>query len=117
MWYVIWIIGCPSCMGVVAVYAYNTEFVSIKREVKNGMVSPLSYLLTNTLLTIPVMFVFALFGTGIGAYAMINFNGDRFGQVMLLYALQMFAYESLAQLLSVAMDNPLMGMLSFMVRD
>ncbi|KAJ1427845.1 ABC-2 type transporter-domain-containing protein [Ochromonadaceae sp. CCMP2298] len=113
-WYVIWIIGCPSCMGVVAVYAYNAEFVAIKREVRNGMVSPVSYLLTNTLLTIPVVFIFALFGIAIGAYGMLAFNGERFGQVLLIYALQMFAYESIAQLFAVATDNFLLGMMNFM---
>ncbi|KAJ1387120.1 hypothetical protein B484DRAFT_459884 [Ochromonadaceae sp. CCMP2298] len=112
-WYAAWILGAPSCMGVVAVYAYNIEFVAIKREVKNGMLSPLSYLLTNSLLTIPFMFIFGIFGISIGAYGMIAFNGERFGQVLLIYALQMFAYESIAQLFAVATDSFLLGMMNF----
>mmetsp|Transcript_10000 Transcript_10000/g.16719 ORF Transcript_10000/g.16719 Transcript_10000/m.16719 type:complete len:592 (+) Transcript_10000:240-2015(+) len=114
MFYCVWIIGVPSCMGVIAVFAYNTEFNAIRREVKNGMVSPLSYLLANTVLTIPVMFLFAIAATGIGAYAMLDFNGERFGQVMLTYALLMFAYESMAQFFCVLSENPLLGMMNFM---
>mmetsp|Transcript_14704 Transcript_14704/g.32159 ORF Transcript_14704/g.32159 Transcript_14704/m.32159 type:complete len:649 (-) Transcript_14704:1948-3894(-) len=114
MFFNMFILGVPSCLCVVAVYAYNIEFNAIKREVKNGMVSPVSYLLTNTLLTIPVVFIFALFGIAIGAYGMLAFNGERFGQVLLIYALQMFAYESIAQLFAVATDNFLLGMMNFM---
>jgi ABC-type multidrug transport system ATPase subunit len=114
MWYVIWIVGVPSNMGVVAVYAYNTEFNAIKREVKNGMLSPIPYLLANSVLLIPVMFLLAIAAISVGGYGIIDFNGERYGEVMLIYACMMYAFESLAQMLSVAFDNPLMGMLNFM---
>ena len=114
MWFLSWIIGVPSNMGVVAVYAYNIEFNAIKREVKNGMMSPIPYLFANTILLIPVMFLFAIFAVSVSAYGIIDFNGERYGDMLLIYACMMFAYESIAQMLSVAFDNPLMGMLNFM---
>jgi len=114
MWFLSWIIGVPSNMGVVAVYAYNIEFNAIKREVKNGMMSPIPYLFANTILLIPVMFLFAIFAMSVSAYGIIDFNGERYGEMILVYACMMFAYESIAQMLSVAFDNPLMGMMNFM---
>ncbi|KAJ1391302.1 ABC-2 type transporter-domain-containing protein [Ochromonadaceae sp. CCMP2298] len=114
MFFVMWIFGVPSCLSVVAVYAYNIEFHAIKREVKNGMVSPLSYLLTNTLLTIPFMFIFGISALGVSAYGMLNYNVDRFGSVLLIFASYMFCFESYAQILSVTFENPLIGMLGYM---
>jgi hypothetical protein len=101
-------------MGVIAVYAYNNEFNAIKREVKNGMLSPIPYLIANSVLLIPVMFILAVAAISVSAYGIIDFNGERYGEVMLIYACMMYAFESLAQMLSVAFDNPLMGMMNFM---
>ncbi|KAJ1420215.1 ABC-2 type transporter-domain-containing protein [Ochromonadaceae sp. CCMP2298] len=114
MFFNMFILGVPSCLCVVAVYAYNIEFNAIKREVKNGMVSPVSYLLTNTLLTIPFMFLFGISALGVSAYGMLNYNADRFGSLLLIYASYMFCFESIAQILSVAFENPLIGMLGYM---
>ena len=114
MWFIIWIVGVPSNMGVVAVYAYNNEFNAIKREVKNGMMSPIPYLFANTILLIPVMFLLGVAALSVAAYGIIDFNGERYGDMLLVYACMMFAFESIAQMLSVAFDNPLMGMLNFM---
>mmetsp|Transcript_27081 Transcript_27081/g.45361 ORF Transcript_27081/g.45361 Transcript_27081/m.45361 type:complete len:213 (+) Transcript_27081:3-641(+) len=60
------------------------------------------------------MFLFAIAGTGISAYAIMNYNGDRFGDVMITYAVVMFCFESISQALSVSFENPLLGMLGFM---
>ena len=114
MWFVIWLISVPSNMGVIAVYAYNNEFNAIKREVKNGMISPVSYLLANSVLLIPVMFLLAASALSVAGYGIIDFNGERYGEMLLIYACLMYAFESLAQMLSVSFSNPLMGMLNFM---
>ena len=54
MFLIMWHVGVPSSLGVITVFAYNQEFNAVKREVKNGMYSPLSYLLTNTIIQIPM---------------------------------------------------------------
>jgi ABC-type multidrug transport system ATPase subunit len=112
-WFIIWCIGVPSNMGVVAVYIFNTEFFAIKREVKNGMVSSIPYLFANSLIQIPVMFIFGLSALPVAAYAIMNYQGAHFGQVWLIYALTMYSFESMAQLLAVAFSNPLLGMLQY----
>ena len=114
IWFVMWIIAVPSNMGVVAVYAYNIEYNAIRREVKNGMISALPYLFANTILLVPVMFLFAVATLSVGAYGIMDFNGERYGDIILIYACMLFSFESIAQMLSVAFDNPLMGMLNFM---
>eukprot|EP00977_Amphora_coffeiformis_P020361 scaffold8152_cov195-Amphora_coffeaeformis.AAC.8 len=60
VWLGVWLVAVPCNMGVVAVYALNDEFKTITREVKNGMVSPLTYVTAKTLLVLPVMILFAL---------------------------------------------------------
>lgn len=112
-WLGIWCISVPSNAGVIAVYVFNTEFFTIKKEVKNGMVQTLPYLLANSLLQIPVMFLFAIMSISVQEYGMINYNGKHYGQMMLLFALTMYCFESIAQLLAVVFTNPLLGMLQF----
>jgi len=41
MFLCIWFIGVPCNLAVIAVWAYNAEFNTTRREMKNGMVSPM----------------------------------------------------------------------------
>jgi ABC-type multidrug transport system ATPase subunit len=113
LWLSIWCIGVPTNAGVIAVYVFNNEFFTIKKEVKNGMVQPLPYLIANSILQIPVMFLFGLSAIAVSEYGMLNYYGPRFGQMLLLYALTMYSYESIAQLFAVLFSNPLLGMLQY----
>jgi ABC-type multidrug transport system ATPase subunit len=114
MWITIWYIAVPSNMGVVAVFALNDEFKSILRESKNGMVSGGSYLLAKTIITLPILFVFALFSLGIPMFAVQDVPKEAFGIMMILFAAVMFVFESLAECLSVWVEDPILGMLQFM---
>eukprot|EP00971_Amphidinium_carterae_P204203 4052175-Amphidinium_carterae.1 len=49
----IWFIGTPCNLAVIGVWAYNAEFKAIRREMKNGMVSPMAYVAANSLLQLP----------------------------------------------------------------
>ena len=101
-------------MGVVAVYANNEEFKSVKKEIKNGMVSPYSYVLAKTILEIPIMFAFALCALGVPAYLVTNFAPEGFGIMMLLWAVSIYCWEAISEVLAVSFDNPLMGVMQFM---
>lgn len=114
MWLNIWFVGVPSNMGVVAVYALNDEFKSITRETKNGMVSSISYLLAKTVLVIPIMFLFALFASGIPGFALQDMPAQSFGLSIVLWSALIYVFECAAELLAVAFDDPIMGMLQFM---
>ena len=114
MWLVMWFLGVPTSLGVVATYVANEEFFAIKREVKNGMVHPVAYLLANSLIQIPFMIILSLFAMSIPAYAMVDWYGPHFVQTIMMYALTLWSFEAAAQLFSVMFDNPLLGMLSYM---
>jgi hypothetical protein len=113
MWLGIWYIGVPANMGVVAVYALNEEYKSVAREIKNGMVTPFSYVLAKSVLQVPIMFIWAVFALG-QAYAIMDYYVANFGLMMVIFACYIYAWEAMAELLSVAFENPLLGMMQFM---
>jgi hypothetical protein len=84
-------------MGVVAVYALNDEFKSVVREVKNGMVSPLTYVVAKSLLVLPIMVIFALFALVLPAYVIMDFPWDTFGLAVAIWSSCIFAHECLAE--------------------
>lgn len=114
MWLCLWHIGVPSSLGVVAVYTYNEEYFAIKREVKNGMISPISYVLSNFVIQVPLMVVMSMFALSASGYGIANFYGANYVSLLLVYAVNLWVYERQAQLLSVTFANPLMGMLMFL---
>lgn len=113
MWFILWCHGVPANMGVVATFVYNYEFFAVRREVMNGMLDPTAYLIANNVIQIPMMFMFGLSSLGLSAYCIMDYNQAHFGELLLIYALTMFVWESVAQMLSVAFDNPLLGMLQY----
>ena len=114
MWLCAWIVGVPTNLGVVAVYAYNEEFFAIRREVKNGMLSPVSYMIANFGIQVPLMLVMSVCALSVSAYGIVDFNGANYLQVLVVYAINLWVYERIAQLLSICFHNPLMGMLMYL---
>ena len=49
-----------------------------EQEIKNGMVSPMSYLFAKSAAELPILFVMALFAIGIPAYGLSNFHSAGF---------------------------------------
>ncbi|KAJ1458264.1 P-loop containing nucleoside triphosphate hydrolase protein [Pelagophyceae sp. CCMP2097] len=84
LWLCVWLIGVPANLGVVVVIALNSEFKSIKREIQNGMCSPVAYLVAKSCIELPFFVLFAICGL------------------------------CAAALLAVSFDNPLLGMMNFM---
>ena len=114
MWLVVWHIGVPSSLGVVAVFSYNEEFAAMKREIKNGMLRPFSYLLANAMIQIPLMLVLGLCAISVSGYGMGDWYAPNYIQVLLIYSLMLWSYEAAAQVFSIAFSNPLIGMLVYM---
>jgi hypothetical protein len=107
-------IAVPSNMGVVAVYALNDEFKSILRETKNGMVSPISYILAKTILVLPIMFIFAVFALGIPGFLVQGFEASAFGRAIGLWACLIYVFECASEFFAVLFDDPILGMMQFM---
>lgn len=114
MWLTVWFIGVPANMGVVTVYACNSEFNSISKEVKNGMVSPLSYLISKTILEIPIMFLFGIVALGVSAYGISNYYAPNMMILVSIWSLSIYCWEAVAQVMSMSFKNPLLGMMLFM---
>mmetsp|Transcript_5277 Transcript_5277/g.6906 ORF Transcript_5277/g.6906 Transcript_5277/m.6906 type:complete len:638 (-) Transcript_5277:161-2074(-) len=113
-WICVWLIAVPTQMGVVAVYSLNDEFKALLNETKNGMVTGFSYVLAKGILVLPIMFLFALFSLGVAFYGIMGAAGASFGNCIILFACNMFVFESVAECLSVWFDDPILGMLQFM---
>jgi hypothetical protein len=96
-------------VGVVAVYALNDEFKSIQRESQNGMISAGSYVVVKSLLSLPILFFFALFALLIPSYVIQDVPWSAFGLTICLYAANLFVYESVAEALSVIFENPIVS--------
>lgn len=109
-----WFVGVPACMGVVAVFSMNQEFAAVKREVKDGAYSVMSYGLASTLVQIPIMFVLGVFALAVSAYGIGAWNPKFFFLVLVVYSANLWCFECVAQFLSVMSKNPLLGMLNFM---
>ena len=77
------------------------------------MVSPLAYVIANSLMQIPVMFLFTLFSLAVPAYVVAGFYFGNVGLMALVYASNMYAWEGMAQFFSIVSDNPLIGMMSY----
>jgi ABC-type multidrug transport system ATPase subunit len=109
-----WLVAIPSSLGVIGVYAFNEEFKTLQKEVKNGMFSIWAYLWSVFVLQIPIMGVLALFAVGISGFGVANMYIPKFVYIIGIYAAILFTYESMARSFSVAFDNPLLGMLNFL---
>jgi len=59
------------------------------------------------------MFLLSFFALGIPAYRVANYDGPKFGVMILLYAADLYAWEALAQVFSVQSESPLVGMMQF----
>ena len=98
-------------VGVVAVYVLNDEFKSIQREAQNGMSRASTYLIAKAVLVLPILFMFALVSLVSPSMVIQGIPWSALGLSMMLHASLMFVFESFAEMLSVALDNPILGML------
>lgn len=108
-----WFLSVGTLLAVVAVYELNGEFKSAIREVKNGLMHPLSYISAKSVLVIPVLFIFGICGISASAYGILGCHAD-YGSYLLIFAVGSFWFECLAEMFSAISDNPLMGMLEFL---
>jgi ABC-2 type transporter len=111
IWALMWCMAVPMNMAAVGVYVLNDEYKSISRESKNGMMNGMSYALAKTLLVFPILILFALFSIAIPLFAIQSAPIEMFGYQIVFYAALFWVYESLAEFLSVAFDDAILGML------
>jgi hypothetical protein len=108
-----WHISLGSLNAVVAVFVLNSEFKSVLREVKNGMIHPLTYICAKSILVLPVMFLFAISAVSLGVFGILKLQTD-YGIYLILFAVSIYVFECVAEMFSVMSSNPLFGMLAFL---
>lgn len=113
LWLTVWFCGVPCCLAVIGVYAFNEEFKTLQKEVKNGMFNIWAFLTVTFALQFPIMFILAIFIDAVPGFAIANFYAPHFLEITAMYACILFAFESIARTCSVVFDNPLLGMLNF----
>ena len=102
-------------MGAVAVYVLNDELLVIQSEQKNGMLRPASYIImAKVILTLPFIFVFAIFTLGVPGWEIQNYQTSPWIEVILLWSILAYFYESLADCLAIWVKDKVLGMLLYL---
>jgi len=113
LWLLSWLIAVPSCMASVLVFAHATDILNLYRNVRNGIMHPLPFLVSR-LLQLPMMLVFSICSVTIGGYLICNWTPEKYYIVILIHAMTLTCMELLAELLSVVTPHFSVGMLAFM---
>jgi len=109
--FLFWGTVVPAMFGAVTVYAGHIEYLSVKGEIRNGMLSPSTYLLANLMVQVPMMLIMAIC-VCTPFYAIGNFKWEGFAQAFLLYATNLWVWECMGQFFALG-ANPIMGMLNY----
>ena len=95
-----WVCTMPSILNLITVLALNTEYTNARAEMKNGMYSPIAYIIATTLVQVPMMGVLGLCAL-IPGFAVGNWPWEGFGYLLIIYAANMWCFETMAQLFSL----------------
>mmetsp|Transcript_56160 Transcript_56160/g.111487 ORF Transcript_56160/g.111487 Transcript_56160/m.111487 type:complete len:1121 (-) Transcript_56160:482-3844(-) len=105
-------IGIPMQLILVSVYQYYFQWLSIKREVKDGMYHPVAAAIASWMVQVPMMFVLAACSL-VPTFVIGDLHWPNFPMAWLIYAITFWAFEGLAQMLSVA-PNAILGLVNFL---
>jgi hypothetical protein len=79
--------------AVVSVYGANSDAVSIRKEIKNGVTSPGSYLIANLLVQVPAMLLLTAVSFSIPMFAISNFDASKYVIIIVNQALTLLCFE------------------------
>jgi hypothetical protein len=113
LWLILWLIGVPSAMACVLIFNHNEAIINMTRNVRNGILRPVSYLIAR-LLQLPMMILFSISSVTLGGYLMCNWSWEEYIKVVLLHSMTLLAFEVQAELLAIIFPNFAVGMLTFM---
>jgi len=106
-----WVLAVPVSLNLITVLIFNVELKTVKTEIKNGMYSPIAYVISSTIVQLPFMFGLAFFAL-VPAFGIGGWSWSHFGTFFLAYTASAWGWECLAQLMSL-MGNPVLGMLNY----
>merc|ERR1719352_667932 len=88
-------VGIPMQFILVSNYIYHYQWLSLKKEVKDGMYHPVPAAFASWVVQAPMMFVLAL-SSLLPMYVIGDLAWSSFGIVLVLYALTFWSFEGLA---------------------
>ena len=112
-YFLFWMVGMPSSLGVTVVFANNLELQIVKREVKDGFYGGLPFTLVKTAIEVPFIALLSVCVIVPAAYPISNFEYSTMAHMYLVIMLVMWSIESIATCFSTG-NNAMLGMLMFL---
>ena len=113
LFYLWWVLALPACMSITTLIGTNRDSFSVMYEIRAGMYKAYSYVLSITLVQVPALIVLAA-AINICAFAIGGWPFDNYLTSILVFAINLMVFDSLAQLLAILFKNPVIGMLAFL---
>jgi len=112
IWAVMWLQQFPSFLVVGTIPSFVQEGVCVRRELRNGMFGPLSYLLADFHVSVPLWFLVVLFSI-LPGFAVLDLNWGHLLQIWLLVTAYVGFSHTAAQLCGAVFTNGALGTVAF----
>jgi hypothetical protein len=109
-----WLIGAPAFMTVIVIAVYNQDFHIYRKEVRNGMYTPLAYIMAQSIVMLPGTLLLSGFAL-IPAHLIVGFSWTVLPELWLAHAIVMLWADCVGQFLSVVLRHFLMAMVAFIM--
>uniref|UniRef100_A0A7S0ZUN7 ABC transporter domain-containing protein n=1 Tax=Noctiluca scintillans TaxID=2966 RepID=A0A7S0ZUN7_NOCSC len=106
-----WLSNVAAMFGTLPLLTQMLDMPILRREMKDGSYRPVSFILAQGLLEIPIIFLISIAACA-PAFVIGDWPIAAFGRYLVSFASGIFAFDALAQLLS--MDQPVVGLVLFM---
>eukprot|EP00928_Gymnodinium_smaydae_P014107 TRINITY_DN1510_c0_g2_i2.p1 TRINITY_DN1510_c0_g2~~TRINITY_DN1510_c0_g2_i2.p1 ORF type:complete len:243 (-),score=25.71 TRINITY_DN1510_c0_g2_i2:612-1340(-) len=109
-----WILGAPAFMAVVVIAIVSSDFLIYKKEVNNGMYTPLASATAHVIVAVPAAVVLSCCAL-LPVYGLVGYHWAAFHKVLLAHTLAMIWADSLGQLLAVLFPHYLLSMAAYIM--
>ena len=111
-YFIMFSVGIPMQFVLVSVFVYHYEWLSLRREVKDGMYHPAAAALSSWFVQAPMMFVYGIFSL-VPTYLITDLSWATFPRAWLIYSITFWAFEGCGQMMAVA-PNVILSLFSFL---
>ena len=94
--FIMFALGVPMQLVLVAVYQYYQQWVSLKKEVKDGMYHPVAAAVASWVVQVPMQFVLAACSM-VPIFLLGDMHWPNFPMAWIIYAVTFWAFEGMAQ--------------------
>lgn len=113
LFYLWWVLALPACLGIVTVIGTNRDVLSVVYEIRAGMYATYSYVLSTSFVQAPALFLLSVL-INVCSFGIGGWPWDNFITFVLMYAINLWIFDSFGQLLAVVFRNPVIGMLAYL---